>query len=114
MMLTREQAITEHWMMWNWIEQKIREAKRVLNIPDLKIEYLENNGFNHIFADCFLCQYVSEVSVFEIQCNYCPVERPSGDDCLGGLWRDVLTADTWQEQAALARQIAELPEREDV
>lgn len=114
MILRREQAITEHWMMWNWIEQKIREAKRVLNISYLKIEYLKINGFNYIFGDCFLCQYVSEVSAFEMQCNYCPVERPSGDDCLGGLWCDVLTADTWQKQAALAHQIANLPERADV
>lgn len=113
MNLTREQAIAEHRKMWRWIAELIEKVKRCVNIGDSKKEYLSMLKIKIYPIDmCFLCQYANEADVC-FPCRHCPVEKPDGIGCLGGLYYKVCRAETWQEQAALARQIAELPEREN-
>lgn len=114
MILTREQAIAEHRKMWRWIAEEIESKKKYLNISDIKYQYFSILKMKIFPIDmCFLCQYANE-KLEHFPCRHCPVEYPDGIGCLGGLYYKVNRADTWQEQAALARQIAELPEREDI
>ena len=122
MNLTREQAITEHRKMWNWITDKIEERKEVFGIEMLKDSYLMLNKYTETLAgNCFLCEYAlrkSETKISVRICECCPVEIPNekilGSGCLGGLFRNVCWAKNWKKQAELARQIANLPERMDI
>ena len=116
MKLTREQAIAEHRKMWNWIADKIEECEEVFDIDIIKIEYLTLNEYKGMLENCFLCEYARkerEKRDFGVSCDYCPITRLDGSGCLGGLYHEVRTAENWKEQAKLARQIANLPEREE-
>lgn len=114
MKLTREQAIAEHRKMWNWIADQIERKRKYLSISGLKDKYFFMLKMKIWPVDrCYLCQYANEHSK-TFQCDNCPVEKPDGVGCLGGLYYAVNRAETWQEQASLARQIANLPERTDV
>lgn len=117
MNLTREKAIAEHRKMWNWIADRIEKGKNFVDIDERKDQYLEKLKIQiYPVESCFLCEYANRKKGKRYQkpCRFCPVENPDGDGCLGGLYYAVCRAETWQEQAALARQIANLPERTDV
>lgn len=110
MRLTKNQAIKRHRNMWNYIADKIEKAEHVLDIDCLKIEYLESKGIQYILNHCFLCAY----AMGKGGCDVCPLEPNNATGgCLGGLYFDCKNAETWTEQAALARQIVNLPEREE-
>ena len=126
MKLTREQAIAEHRKMWRWIADEIEKQENVLDIWEVKKRYFAKNGMMPIKNDCFLCGYTSRKQYY-VKCEECPLdwghvegglpcegEAWSDNDEKYGLWWKCVGAKTWQEQAALARQIAELPESEDV
>lgn len=68
MELTREEAISEHRKMWNWIADEIEKEKRDQDILDLKEEYCNREGYNDIRSDCFCCGYTKYI------CDYCPIE----------------------------------------
>lgn len=111
--LTREQAIAEHRKMWNWIADEIEKKNKVLGIWNLKDRYCEIKGFELVLYNCFLCEYT------KANCVNCPIDWKNDSAMYmcernGGLWVKCRDAETWQEQAALARQIANLPERTDV
>lgn len=116
MELTREQAIEEHRKMWNWIADKIESLKIVIDIISYKREYLYLFKKGEIANSCFMCEYTN------VYCECCPLDwksnvlsskcvnrRMVGDDM--GLYSRCVNAVTWQEQDKLARQIANLPER---
>lgn len=116
MQLTREQAIAEHRKMWNWIADAIERMERVFDIDILKDLYLGvfKKMTTYPIESCFLCEYSKSERNKRcrgITCDYCPVTRAYGSGCLGGLYHSVNRAETWQEQAKIARQIANLPER---
>ena len=112
MILTREQAIAEHRKMWSWIAGEIEKIKRTIYIVAYKKKYIEINGFLDVQDNCFMCEYVVNKCK---GCEECPVNSyVYSIDCLGGLFEKCCNADSWQEQATLARQIANLPERTDV
>lgn len=126
MTLTKKQAISEHRKMWNWISDEIEKLKEVTDIGYLKINYLtgvrkiEFGIANH----CFCCEYDIQKNNSGFRCVKCPIEwvseskgymcqdRETEEDNMG-LYLRCIDAETWQEQAALARQIANLPERKD-
>lgn len=115
MNLTREQAIIEHRKMWRWIAEKIEKLEWRVIIWIWKESYLVRNGYKiYPRSGCFLCEYNSQFN--DASCNHCAVKYPEEEhnECLGGLYKKVVYAETWQEHAELARQIANLPEREDV
>lgn len=122
MELTREQAIAEHRKMYNAMADEIEKKKRRISVFEWKTDYLYKIGFYGLDNDCFLCQYTTEKFPKE-KCQFvCPLiwGNKTGDSCMTnegkqkGLFTRLLFAKTWKEQAALARQIANLPEREDV
>lgn len=119
MELTREQAIEEHRKMWSWIADTIEILEMVFEIYMLKDLYLGTLKKMTIYPaeSCFLCEYSREQlnkTGNGVTCDYCPVVAPKTAGCLGGLYYAVCEAETWKEQAALARKIANLPERTDV
>lgn len=120
--MTKQEAIKNHRAMWNWIADEIKEAKCVLDVYEMKRQYLLSNGFLRVQNYCFLCQYSSGYG-----CQKCPMEWPSkaeiymceddGND-LDGLWLECYNMYDngdldWRKQADLARQIANLPERSE-
>lgn len=114
MELTREQAIAGHRKMWRWIAEEIKYREEVCTIQYLKLEYLCTKGYR-LKDGCFLCEYTKNRAC---RCYCCPVSVPPGRKeikaCLGGLYYECSAASDWMEQYIFARQIAELPEREDV
>lgn len=70
MELTKEQAISEHRKMWNWIADKIEKEKECQEIGDLKEEYCIENDFL-LKNDCFCCEYTKN------NCDNCPIEWKS-------------------------------------
>lgn len=120
--MTKQEAIKNHRAMWNWIADEIKEAKCVLDVYEMKRQYLLLNGFLRVQNYCFLCQYSSGYG-----CQKCPMEWPSkaetymceddGND-LDGLWLECYNMYDngdldWRKQADFARQIANLPERSE-
>lgn len=120
MELTREEAISEHRKMWNWIADEIEKEKRYQYIEGLKKEYCDREGY-YIRNNCFCCEYTYTKYI----CDYCPIEWKSEvedfmciqkyeEDDDEGLYALCCNERDWEEQAKLARQIANLPERQDL
>jgi len=127
MKLTKQQAITEHRKMWRWIAEETEKRKQIVK----KSEYLYIHGFNEFIAcNCFCCEYEEQQCCKQQSnfpnCHFCPIDWNSAatsymckdltdmDDDYGlfAEWEDAVEYGDWQTAAALARQIAELPERE--
>lgn len=111
MKLTKQQAIEGHRKMWNWIADEIERGKYVCIIRELKFFYCIANNLI-LRQNCFCCEYNSGY----YDCSRCPLDWIETLHCCDNedsLYNRVKDADTWQEQADLARQIANLPERKD-
>lgn len=107
MELTREQAIKEHRKMWRWLAEHPGKQKQ---------DYLEfvEIDWRGMSSSCFLCEYV--LGKYEKwECKHCPLDW----DERGCTNEDKSLYDEWwyehdnRRRAELARQIAELPEREE-
>lgn len=111
--MTKRKAIAKHRKMWRWIAGIIAEKKCHVDIPSLKEIFCKGNHDYCIDNNCYLCEYASNK---EGNCSACcPLEWPGGSCCLNskeGLFMNVLYERDWEKQSALARQIAELPEKE--
>lgn len=110
--MTKNKAVKYHREMWNWIADEIEKEGIVLDVPVLKMNWCDTHNTHPIFS-CFACAY----------CGYKPCECGclfdwgSGCDftsCGRGYYRECDCAKTWQEQAELARKIANLSVREEV
>lgn len=112
MEFTKQQAIEGHRKMWNWIADEIERQKRIRCIPLLKQCYCYENKLT-LIADCFCCEYNNNYE----KCPKCPLDWGETSHCCSNgesLYHRILWNESWQEQADLARQIANLPERKDV
>lgn len=105
--MTREEAILNHRKMWNWLAD---------NPGRWKEDYLRKyDPEAELYSNCYLCEYVREHH--NCYCEGCPVEWPDGcctDDSgrLYNKWFSFTIDDDYTKAAEIARQIAELPERE--
>lgn len=115
--LTRKQAIMWHRNMWNDMADEIEKCKKVVFVEEFKAQYCFSHNFLGIHNSCFLCAYA------HYDCSKCPLQWDSttkeymceskasvSDD--QGLWMRCCNSTDWKEQAGLARQIANLPERQ--
>ena len=129
--------------MWNWIADQIEKDKEKKNVCELKYEYLTHKTADYnILNDCFLCEYTVQLNVCADtflkhefpNCIKCPLQWPSSVKefmceydkvyrnkiIKNGLWRKCCNMFkkslfcSWKRQANLAREIANLPEREFV
>ena len=90
----------------------MRLRRQVVCIIELKVEYCKNNHLN-IKSQCFCCEY----NEGKEDCSQCPLDWDVTKQCCTNnksLYTRITNWTlTWQEQADLARQIANLPERKD-
>lgn len=109
MQLTKEEAIRRHRMMWNWIaDESIRQKRRVE-----RREAFEHFGWGVTKTDFWCCEYVAANNK---KCSDCPIAWPKGARCA---INDNTPYIKWcfslgyNDCAKYAKQIEELPERED-
>ena len=124
-MLSKEEAIRKHREMWNWIAERIMERKRLVDVDELKREYVEQHN-EFVLYSCYLCDYCIDMmdgEEFEERCKYCPLDWESGGDEDGlyqcsenhdemGLYIEVKITAVWEEQYKLCKKIANLKEVE--
>lgn len=132
--LSREDAICLHRKMWNWIADENEKGNNVEKI-DFLIEkgFFSNNNFPMLSHNCFCCEYAKwklyeNGGGFDSRCFYCPLEwgntnkdllfmccdaeMENDDKGLYCLWNDEAISPI--EKAKYARQIANLPERNEI
>ena len=118
MNLTREEAIEEHRKMWNWIADKLLSndidkyhESNIIKKDYLNQKYGEDNY--RLEANCFLCEYVYKN--IHKTCSFCPLDW--GEiACFHIIYSDffkTLQEGHNKEAAAIARQIANLPEKKE-
>lgn len=141
--MTKEEAIRKHRAMWNWIAERIEQSQHVVNICQMKCRYIwEEEHDDEIKNECYCCEYaylskLKENNSTNHMCEFCPlvwdleaygINRFPCEACdvvedrkvVEGLWwrcknlYDYAYNNPWKEQAKLSRQIANLPERENV
>ena len=126
MELTKQQAIQEHRKMWNWIADRYKAGEKHY-IRELKKLYIHiAYPGESLLSDCFCCE-----SVLEESCSSCPLIWGETEDATceySNAW-DYMQGKTTGiyaqlrmltirkdfdnlEAECLARQIANLPERE--
>lgn len=126
--ITKEQAITEHRKMWNWIADETEKRQQIVNKTDYFEEH-ENEFSKEMLktidshCNCFCCLYNNTQSNSKDgkNCNNCPLEwesevsismcsdsKEENDECgLYSLWQN----SDYSTAAELARKIANLPEK---
>ena len=104
--LTKKEAIEWHRKMWNQIADKLEKGVLYKSLEIYKEEFLKENGFDNISANCFCCEFSGD------NCNLCPVEWTDGR-CYYISSEEHLFAiePNLKRKAELAREIANLPEK---
>lgn len=115
--LTREEAICLHRDMWNGIADVIESKQYVQDIDLLKCEFTrKRTPYQRVLCNCYCCEFACKNYTVD-GCILCPLDWGTDheDDfpCEkeNGLWVQCRDCTDWKEQAALARKIANLPER---
>lgn len=140
MHLTKEQTIEEHRKMWNWIADQYEKRNRA-DVYNLKSMYLQEKHMDWVLGHCFLCNYAgnneSSYGNYAFNCDQCLLQWPVPQDSnieegyctdkydlndqygLYGMLEseydesgNILNILTFKEKANIARQIANLPERQ--
>lgn len=125
--LTKEQALYLHRKLWNTIADKILE----FGIPVEKWEIFLMYEWPKIHADCWCCEYGRQQYAIDgiSSCVHCPIRWTSENKYCHSFgspydkWNTKMIMAMWpkrtnfnkteiEELAGLARQIAELPEKE--
>lgn len=127
MKLTFDEAIENHRKMWNWIADETEKRKRCIE----KLDYFDENNIEYCHSLCFCCQYAKDNSDVvkegkgKKDCRLCPVDWGTiaeeydksqcyQHDTLYDSRCKSLSQDDWQSAAKYAREIANLPSREEV
>ena len=114
MKLSKAEAIRRHRLMWNWIADETIRLKRKVD----KLEAFAHFTWNPVRALCWCCEYGR---ITHNSCSNCIMVWP-GSTCVyadhddenlipTGLYKLWTYEQDPEKSAALARQIAELPER---
>lgn len=107
MNLSREQAISRHRKMWNWIADETKRLKRKIK----KYEYFKVMEIDDIpDSKCYCCEFL--LNHPNCCANNCIIDWGKNSGCIGSYYGKWIYTDDWQEAARLARIIANLPERE--
>lgn len=113
--LTKEEAIKRHRMMWNWIAYETLKREEFVT----KWEAIKHFGWvkSKMRSRCWCCTYAHKDGT----CDKCPIQWPGGicTNSIGveGLyeaWSYARWCSDHKKAADLAYQIANLPEREDM
>lgn len=114
---SKEWYVQKHREMWNWIADHIENEQSIQDIFELKKTFCRYIG-EKPKCYCFSCQYDMD-DLFTSQCQRCLFDfGGSRNQCSCeeriSIYYKCRDAETWKEQAELARKIANLPVREDV
>ena len=107
--------VEQHRAMWNWIADKIEATRKLCIVAELKYDWCEFHSLSPE-AFCFACEYKSSRKE-GFCCRGCLFNWGNSFEfvhCMEGYYERCRLAKTWQEQARLARKIANLPVREEV
>lgn len=125
--LSKEEAINEHRKMWNWIAEETIKRKTIVTKDDYMHEAFKKE---HPYRStpqslCFCCEYTRQQNE---SCSKCPIEWPSYEDrcnvnnspfyewdsiVTSIQMRGVVTQNELKVLSSLAKDIANLPEKED-
>lgn len=110
MVLTKEEVIRRHRLMWNWISEETIKQERCVG----KVEASEHFGwcsdicYNYF---CWCCVYAHN------DCSKCPVKWTRSSKCSSDIyktWQIYCDYNDYLSASEVAKRISELPEREDV
>lgn len=112
-MLAKKEAIRRHRLMWNWIADETEKRGRCVT----KEEAFKHFCWRMASMDCWCCEYDS-CHISDCCGVNCIIVWPGTSCAIGpydgdGLYTRWCNTREPSESAALARQIAELPEREE-
>lgn len=109
-----DEAVANHRKMWNWIAEETLRRKHFVS----KEDYFDSIGLDideWPICNCYCCEYAG------VDCSFCPLKWTTGkgDPCpvcynMGqfGRWKDAIKFNDWEEAEIVAKEIANLPERE--
>jgi len=73
--LTREQALKLHREMWGDMQKKLGDNPPKHYRYFFKEQWCEEHFPNEkILSDCFLCEYVRQISPLSLRCRNCPIK----------------------------------------
>lgn len=132
--LTKEECIRRHRLLWNYIADQFEEQEEIF--LDYKEEAFEHFGWNVFigrdFSYCWACYYnkmkrlemVDDPKCAEVRnCQYCLFDWNKGEyennycgyyHTLFDQFLDSTFSKNWKEASRIAREIANMPVREDV
>lgn len=110
--MTKQEALTKHRTMWNYIADMIEAGERHDEVGEYKDEALKK--MKEVYRPvslCYCCDYVKS-------CSECLVIWGNSKwmSCLKteyGSFKNSLKAGNYKKAASIAREIANLPEREE-
>ena len=109
-LITKEEAIRNHRLMWNWIADESLRQKRCVD----KDEAFKHFGWGETLAYnsyCWCCAYAHNY------CDKCLIEWGNCLKCAGSIydyWVMFKDYNDYIKAAEVAKQIANLPVREDI
>lgn len=116
MKLTKEEAIRRHRLMWNWIADETEKQERIITKEDA----FEHFNWSEISMNCWCCEYDD---LHRDGCHSCPIYWKGGHTIVApccnketafSKWVDARVTDNIIDAVKYAREIANLPERENV
>ena len=73
--LTREQALELHRQMWGDMQKELGDNPPRRDRYYFKQQWCEEHFPNEsILSDCFLCEYVRQISIMALRCYNCPIK----------------------------------------
>lgn len=122
MILTKEEAILRHRMMWEWIADETLKNKKCVDDRDAFRHFKWN--MNDGVSLCWCCEYTRERCTDE-SCTHCPIIWPSHMEtmqCIDydmpfygngifDIWVKCVNKSDWRTAAYYALYISMLPEK---
>ena len=112
--LTRKRALELHREMWGDMQKELGDNPPKYDRYDFKAQWCEEHFPNEsILSDCFLCEYVRQISPSRLRCYNCPINWGKNElkfNCQG---RTVSGNNADYRYDAISK-ILDLPEREEI
>ena len=96
-----------HYKLWDYIADRILQAKECLIISKLKSEWMQANYIGDGCNDCFICDYLLSSPDNCKECANMLGYKDTGS-CLGGLYYDCIYNDTYIGQYKKALEIRDI------
>lgn len=81
--LTIEEAVSLHRQMWSDMKAALGNRPEGFARVVYKQKWCEEHGYEDVYADCFLCEYVEKHGKGD--CLNCPIDWGEGDCMFGNV-----------------------------